>query len=282
MSPSLHLLAAASVALSSFPAAAFAQAAPRTHDLTGAAHLAEPEPEPESTAEVDAINAEAVAAFKAGEYDEAARLFEKAYETSPEPNYLFNIGRVYEEGSNFPKAIEFYDRFINEPGVSLDSRGVALERLQVLRAIVEEAEAKKRAEQEPEPEPEPEPDPEPEPEPDPEPEPEGMPPLRKGGIALLIVGGVVLGTAGGLAAAANGRSNDLDTLSALEPRRDAVKQGKNFALAADVMFGVGGLALVSGAVLLGLSYRKGSDNRRARLAPSFSPHGAGVSAHLRF
>jgi hypothetical protein len=93
---------------------------------------------------------------------------------------------------------------------------------------------------------------------------------------------VGLGVAGGLAAVASGKAKDLDSLESLPPRQEAVTDGKRFALGADVMFAVGGAALVTGAILLGLSYRKGADNRRAQVAPSFSPHGAGLSARMRF
>ncbi len=272
--PSLHSVVATVVALALIvPVTALAQP-------VGSGDSAEGD-----TSDVDAINAEAIVAFKAGRYEEAAALFEKAYQTSPEPNYLFNIGRVYEESGKFSKAIEFYERFINEPAVELEAREVALERLRVIRAIVAENEAERRAEEEANRPPEPEPEPEPNPEPEPlSSQDDGrMPPMRAGGIALLVVGAVGLGVAGGLAGAASSRSRELDDLTSLEPRRDAVDEGKRLALGADVMFGIGGLAVAVGAVLVGLSYRKGaSGGQRAQVMPSFSPHGAGMSARVRF
>lgn len=252
--------------------------------------LAQPEGEPatEEVVEVpasqddggvDAINAKAVEAFKAQRYEEAAKLFEEAYSVDPEPNYLFNIGRVYEESGNFPSAIDYYERFIQQPAVELKSREVALERLRVLRAIVEETKAKEEAEKEPEKVVAPT---EPDDDDDGDDEREKMPPIRIAGIALLVAGAAGLGVAGGFAGSANNRSRDLNNLNSLEPRRDAIETGKQHALIADIMFGAGGALALTGAILIGVSFRKGAKNKRAHVTPTFGPRSAGLNARIRF
>ena len=70
--------------------------------------------------------------------DAAVDLFEQAYAIDPQPNYLFNIGRVYEEKGDLKKAVEYYQRFVQEPGVQIESRDRAAQRLRVLKAIVED------------------------------------------------------------------------------------------------------------------------------------------------
>ena len=90
--------------------------------------------------QVDALNSEAVEKFQAKEYDEAVELFEQAYALQPEPNYLFNIGRIREEQGNLESAVEYYERFVKEPGVPLEAREKGLERLRVAHAAFETAE----------------------------------------------------------------------------------------------------------------------------------------------
>ena len=105
----------------------------------------------EEKSEAEALSEEAIGKFQDKDYEGAVALFEKAYSIDPQPNYLFNIGRVYEEAGNLEKAVEFYGKFVKQPGVDLDSRGVALERLKVLREILEQTEEPKAGDQEPPP-----------------------------------------------------------------------------------------------------------------------------------
>jgi len=238
--------------------------------------------------EVDAIVAQAVEKFQAKEYDEAAALFEQAYELSPEPNYLFNIGRVYEQAGNLEKAVEFYARFVKEPEVELGAREVALERLRVLRGVLEETSEKPPPEEEDpvdevadptEPEDPPPDDPPPE---DPEDAPKKPNPLRITGFVLLGVGVGAVAGGGALGGIALGHENDLNTLNTLETRDDAVTKGKRSALVADILFGVGGAMLVTGVVLVAVSYAGKNKSRRAAVAPTLTRRGAGIAAEVRF
>lgn len=239
---------------------------------------------------VDAINEEAVAKFQAKEYDEAVRLFEEAYDLQPEPNYLFNIGRIREEQGNLESAVEYYERFVKEPGVPLESREKGLERLRVLRAILEETAEPEPEEVVEEPEPE-EVAEEPEPEEvvedtEPEPGPKQRPaPMKIAGYVLLGAGGAGLATAGVLAGLALSRSNTLEGQHTFEERTSTADQGRGMALGADILFGVGGALAATGLVLVIVSAKRKPTEAvagRPRLTPWASRRGGGMAATLRF
>lgn len=233
-------------------------------------------------AQVDALNAKAVEKFQAKEYEEAVALFEQAYALRPEPNYLFNIGRIYEESGNLVKSVEFYERFVKEPGVPLDARERGLERLRVLRAIIQETAPAPETETEPAPEPEPEPAPVVPPPPD-EPKP---PKLRIAGYALLGTGGAALAAGGVLAGLALQRANALEGQHTYEERRDTADQGRAMALTADILFGVGGAVAAAGLVMVIVSLPKKQPAEataaRPRLSPWATRRGAGLAATVRF
>jgi tetratricopeptide (TPR) repeat protein len=239
--------------------------------------------EPESTAmedQLEQLNAAALERFQAKDYDGAAEIFKQAYELSPEPNYLFNIGRVYEEKGDFPNAISYYDQFVRQPGVELESRELAVERLRVLRQIQEELEPRA-----PTPEPiEPDVD-DVEPEPTEDEPPSSRPPrMRVAGYALLGVGGAVLVGGAAFGGAAVARRNELEDLDGFEMRTDAVDRGKRNALVADILFIAGGTLALTGLVLTLVSLRKkdGGASRRARVSPSAGPLGASVDVRVSF
>lgn len=244
--------------------------------------------------QVAELNEQAVEKFQAKEYDEAVALFEQAYELQPEPNYLFNIGRIYEESGNLHKAVEFYERFVKEPGVPLDARERGLERLRVLRAIIQETDRQPEPEPEEEPEAEPEPKTEPEPTPTTEPERAKPPKLRIAGYALLGTGGAIAAAGGVMAGLAFQRSQQLEGLHTFETRTDIADEGRTMALSADVLLGVGGAVAVAGLVMVLVSLKRkpteqppGADAgpdaaRRPVLAPWAARRGGGMAATLRF
>lgn len=241
--------------------------------------------------EVDAIIAEAVQKFQNKEYEEAAVLFEQAYDLSPEPNYLFNIGRVYEEKGDLEKAVEYYGRFVREGEVELGAREVALERLQVLRAVLEETgvevdDGEDGGDDGTEDDPEVVDDPTQPPDDGPAdtgPEEKKPNALRISGAVLIGVGAAVLGTGGAFAGLALRDSRDLDDLDMLEPRDEKVDDGKRNALVADIMFGVGAAVAVTGVVLLAISFKKKpSATARTRVSPMLGRHGGGIAAEVRF
>ena len=242
-------------------------------------------------AEVDAVIAQAVEKFQNKEYDEAAVLFEQAYDMSPEPNYLFNIGRVYEEKGDLEKAVEYYGRFVREGEVELGAREVALERLQVLRAVLKETgvEVDEGLDEEgTEDEEDPDVVDDPTQPPDQPPVDDGKDEkkpnaLRISGAVLIGVGVATLGTGGAFAGLAVRDNNDLEELDMLEPREEKRDDGKRNALVADIMFGVGAAITVTGVVLLAISFKKKPNaSARARVSPMLGRRGGGIAAEVRF
>ncbi len=56
--------------------------------------------------------AKATQAYKAGNYDEAASLFQEAFDLEPRGNLLYNIGLCYDKAGKTTEAVSFYQRYI--------------------------------------------------------------------------------------------------------------------------------------------------------------------------
>lgn len=91
--------------------------------------------------DVEALSADAIEAYKRGALFRAIVLFEHARAYSGNPNFLFNIARVYEELGALDQALEHYTRFVESPRVSIKDRTKGTRRLRVLRLALEEASA---------------------------------------------------------------------------------------------------------------------------------------------
>ena len=100
---------------------------------------------PDAAADGEALSEQAVEAFSDKRYDESIGLFEQAYALDANPNYLFNIGRVYEEKGDLEQAVAHYQRFVSQPGVDLESREAATDRLKVLRGALAQLQEEKEA-----------------------------------------------------------------------------------------------------------------------------------------
>lgn len=224
------------------------------------------------------LSDQAVARFKAKDYDTAVSLFEQAYELDPNPNYLFNIGRVFEEKGDLNRAVEYYQRFVKEPGVQIEARDRAAQRLRVLRAIVDSDKPAPKPEG-----PEPESSPEPLPtttQPDDEPE-DRHKPMRLAGYGLLGVGGVAMIVGGVFGGLALGKRSDLGDSTLITERQDLSKSATTFALASDIAL-FSGLGLAATGLVLVLVARKRTKAARSALAPSLGRGHAGVVWSLRF
>lgn len=250
------------------------------------AHASGPEVDA-SSEDPDALSAAAVEAFHNKEYDAAISLFERAYEIDPQPNYKFNIGRVYEEKGDLEKAVQYYQEFVKSPGVDLEARKNASTRLEVLRQTLaaleekkEEAAAQKRVEDEPEPSVEPEPSATTSPVDD------GVEDrkhkLRIAGYTLLGVGGagLIVGSVfGGLALA---KSRDAEDATLVDDKIDLRRQAKTRANVADALLVTGGVLAGVGLVLVLSTLGKRKRDARSAVAPSFGPRGVGLAWTARF
>jgi tetratricopeptide (TPR) repeat protein len=272
--------------LGAAPSASALAAAPGKSSKKTEAEAAPSPSEPSSPSDDDpeALSAAAVDRFEARDYDAAVVLFEKAYAADPNPNYLFNIGRVYEEKGDLKKAIVYYQRFVGQSGVDLESRQTATERLKVLREALAQLDADEPSRPSDEPD-------DVVAQPD-----EALDPstatdddasaakrkktLRITGYALMGAGGVGLivgGVFGGLASSSVDDAQSDPFVDRQEAFRD---RARTQARVADAMFITGGVLAAAGLVLvlttLGKGKKKQADTAKAVWSPVVGPQQVGV------
>jgi tetratricopeptide (TPR) repeat protein len=231
--------------------------------------------------EAEKLVEQAIDQFSAKNFTGAVELFQKAYEIDPQPNYLFNIGRVYEEAGEFEQAVEYYAKFVKQPSVDLQFREDALERLRVLRAIL--AETKDEAREGPKEEPK-QADPGPGAQPVDADAQRKRKAMRLSGFGVLGVGaGALIGAAvvGSLAQGDRDKAFDRDEADHLAARQYYLDKSRSKAMTADILYGVGGALLLTGVVLVAVGYSK-PKTQRVALTPSFGPAGGSVELQLRF
>ncbi len=227
----------------------------------------------ERAEKVEQLSAEATEAYRAGEFQKAADLFEEAYGIEPVPNLLFNIARSYEKMENWDQAIDYYEKFVVEEGISKKARKSALGRLSELKDMRarENAESKdedKIADSDKSVE-----DPEETEEPD----------AGSNTAAWVAVGtGVALVAGGGVfGLVASGKQSDFEDATSRDAKVDARDSGQTMALIADVMYISGAVVTGIGIYLL-LSGDSESDTRQATAFPWVSGDSAGVSIRTPF
>lgn len=203
--------------------------------------------EPEAAAgegtSTEGLAEEAKAAFAAKEFDKAITLFEEAYAKTGEPNYLFNIGRVYEEKGDIETAVAKYQEFVKQPGVEIEARQIATDRLKVLRQTLEQLRADEAAKT-------------PGSSIDP-----GLTPeeqeraarrrkLRIAGYSLLGVGGAALVIGAVFGSLAIGKSNDAKDTPFVDEKLSLRNEAKGRAVVGDAMLATGGVLAGVGLVLV--------------------------------
>ena len=244
-------------------------------------------------AEVSRLAKESHAQYEAGDYAKAAETLLKAYELKPVPALLFNVARTYEKAGNTDQAIRFYQRYIDAQNTDPDlvrQSSRAIERLHLVqdqqrqqkqaeeqkklaaqhaedkrlaaeRAAAEQAEKDRLAAQQRDAELAAQP----------VPTPNRVLPYTLFGVGgAAIVGGVVLGlTASSLAS---------DEKASTDPfaKPDLRDQAHSRALVADVFYGVGIVAAVTGAVLIAVE-PKAKPVVSALPKPVLFDHGAGLA-----
>jgi tetratricopeptide (TPR) repeat protein len=244
----------------------------------------------DDAAQAASASTRAVQAFDAGDYDTAIELFERAYAEDPQPNYLYNIARVYEEKGDFAAAIERYQRFVGEPRVDLEARENAITRLKVLREALEQVTEEPQAEPEPEPASEPAEVASPEArwaeqrELDTTPR-ERIRRARIAGYSLMGVGGAALvvgGVFGGLAVA---KSRDADEAQFVDAAMGLREEARTRARVADAMLVSGGILAGAGLVVvlatLGKRHRESRGSHTAWV-PTAGRGGLGLVVSHRF
>lgn len=233
----------------------------------------------------------AVADFEAGRYEQAVENFERAYALDGNVNNLFNIGRVYEEAGDLPAAIDYYTRFLEQPGVSLEYREATLERLEVLERTLaatrknegDGAAAEGDGGDASGPPP---PSVEGEGEDDPPPPIDDAAQARArkqrvAGWAVLGVGGVALVASGAIAGVTASTASALADETDPSARADLALRGQSLAPAADALLISGGtLALVG--LVVALTAKPERAAKATALAPTMLRRGAGLSFATHF
>jgi tetratricopeptide (TPR) repeat protein len=110
--------------------------------VTAARANAQSAPQHRDIALAESYAERAFGAYERGEYAEAVALYQQAYEAAPSADALYNIARVYDVGlRDRPLAINYYRRYLSDPGANPERIGRASQRLTQLR----EAEASELA-----------------------------------------------------------------------------------------------------------------------------------------
>lgn len=206
-----------------------------------------------------ALFAESVTAYREGRFDDAATLLDEAYALQPEPVLLYNLARAREGAGDDDAAAEAYRRYLATEGTDDADASAARARLAVLDRRIEErralearaAEREARA----------------------VPAPASPPPPREVAIAPWIVAGggalviLVGGVLGGLMLERSGAAQNAPI------QTDAVaaqSQAESFAIAADVLYGIGALAIGVGVVwgIVDLTSSPASSTARLRFGPT--------------
>ena len=219
----------------------------------------------------------AEAEMTAGDYEQAARDYGGAYEASKDPALLFKIGSANEKAGNCKVALVYFRRYLDDGKPSAAYEKLTEERIAACMAAL------------PTPEPE---TPPAETQPAPAPLPKLMPPKGHGNdAAWLMVGGTIalLTTGAVLAYSATSSEDDVRDLyiglQGTPPAFDAATQlryqqlldeGHRYQHLAWAAFGLAGATAVASAYL----FWRHSDAEI--VAPAVTPHGAGISATLRF
>jgi len=220
-------------------------------------------------------------AYSEKNWMDAAEAFEKAYEVKQVPNLLYNIGRVYENAGEFKKAISFYEKFVNQPGIDIDNRKDALDRIETLEQIVDYSE---REEEEA-----PESGSTVEPEQTAAPPGDGAPigpgTQQSFNIAATLAGvggaGLIAGSIFGILA--SDANSDFESADSLQGRRDAIDRGETFSTVADILWISGGAIAATGiGLVIWPIERQPATDGRARVQPLLGPGRAGLELDVHF
>ncbi|MAQ16564.1 MAG: hypothetical protein CMN30_17445 [Sandaracinus sp.] len=184
-------------------------------------------------------------AYRAGDFAEAAALLKRAYAIEPIPILQYNLARALEGLGDDEGAIAAYRLYLEE-AEAIEDRGSIEARIETLERQVgereelaaaaaaseaREREARAAAEERTPPPPPPEVR-----------EPSVVPWIVAGAGVLVVGGGVVFGVL------ASGAHDDALAEPVHQERVDLRDRSENYALGANVMFGVGGAIVLAGAI----------------------------------
>jgi tetratricopeptide (TPR) repeat protein len=195
--------------------------------------------------------------YKRGEFEQAAALLREAYDRYPEPNLLYNLARALEGVGDRLGAIDAYERYLSS-AKKIEDRGGIERRVATLRAELEDLLKREAEKQKPA-----APPPPPPPKPVVTPvvpvvpvvieKPEQPPPKKQSRSVVpwvtLASGAAVIGAGAYMAYRAHAADEDSrDPMSGVDGQA-LHDRAKRDALAANVLFVVGGGVVITGVVL---------------------------------
>lgn len=201
------------------------------------------------------IAAQANAEYKAGNHLKAVELYREAYSVSRATAILYNIALIYDRKlDDEALAMEFYRQYLAAPDADPKAASKATVRLQELKAEVAKAEAEARAAEEKRREEEaarraeearraaapvvveaP---------------PAEAPGVHVGGIVTTAVGAALIGTGVYFGLDASAKLDDFEGSRDLADKKQLRDDGEQSALVADVLYGVGGAAMITGVLIM--------------------------------
>ena len=230
--------------------------------------------------------------FDLGQFDDAIREYEAAYQVKDDPVLLYNIAQAHRLAGHHERAIFFYKSFLRRMPKAPNREDV-MQKIADLQKQLDHLPAPAKPV---EPEPTPTPTPTPAPAPDsrakvepvkPGPKKTGPAPpgqtLKIAGFALIGVG--ALGLIGGAAAAGLSAKYSSDAVVNGKFNSGAYNSGLAANNAAYALFAVGGAAIIAGGVCVGLGYKDEAAAKKAKrvlFLPQFGPGYAGASLSLNF
>jgi|GEM_PF-2121525 len=259
-----------------------------TSGLVAQAHAAEP-PAAESD-EVVELDAQANAAYQAGAFESAAKMFAELYERTDDPNYLYNLSVCHDRAGALQDALDALDRYAAESPDHDEDAVAAKRRGLEIRIETEQREAAAEDDAAPEvpqdsavaavPPPSNEDD---------RPMGRSKPLDIAGGVALGL-GVTGLGIGIGFGIASNNNKDDVEAncvpgdggLLCSDAERKANDNAKAFALGADISIIAGAAFTVAGATLLIVNTVRAKKNRGVAVAPVVGPRVSGVAVTGRF
>jgi tetratricopeptide (TPR) repeat protein len=225
---------------------------------------------------VEQLSQDGAKLYRAGDYQGAARKFEAAYELEPVPNLLFNAAKCYEKLEQWDNSIALYKKFSVAPDVDPKAKDLALQQIQAIKEIQEIDERGKNdakvADSNEE-----------KTKPDENTEPPSPPPIDYTWAYVSLGTGVALLATGGIfGVLASAEQSNFDVAETSQERRTAADSGTTFALTADILYGLGAAAAITGVILFVTADSDEAAEPGVSWTPIVGPDNVGVGMTGRF
>jgi tetratricopeptide (TPR) repeat protein len=191
---------------------------------------------------------EGARAYNTGKWDKAIESWQKGYEVTGDPDFLYNLGQAFRKNNDYGNAITNFKSFLRERPES-DQREAIEQRIEEMEnLLIEQQQANQRP-------------------------PDGI------GAALLVTGGV-------FGVMAMGNKSDLeDAAAAGEPwtaNQDLEDERSRNVTISTVCLAAGGAALIGGGIMYFVGRSKAKHAESVSVIPTLSPDGGNVNVLVRW